>query len=72
LLWKNIQRLKSKFGKEFDIAPMTFLLPEDYRQFAAEREREHENLLYILKPAASSCGRGIRIIGKKTKIGNRE
>ncbi len=29
-------------------------------------------MLYILKPAASSCGRGIKIVGKKTKINPRE
>ncbi len=28
--------------------------------------------MYILKPVASSCGRGIKVIGKKTKINGRD
>jgi len=30
------------------------------------------NILYILKPAALSCGRGIKIIGKNSNIGKRK
>lgn len=29
-------------------------------------------MLYILKPVASSCGRGIKVIHKKTKIGRKD
>lgn len=28
--------------------------------------------MYILKPVASSCGRGIKVIGKKTKIARKD
>lgn len=36
-------------------------------------DREHEGYkhMYIMKPQASSCGRGIRIIGKKTHVNKR-
>jgi glutathionylspermidine synthase len=44
------------------------LFPEDYKKFQADREIENKNALYILKPAASCCGKGIKIIGKKTPI----
>jgi len=27
--------------------------------------------MYIMKPAASSCGRGIKVIGKKQQVKNR-
>ena len=27
--------------------------------------------MYIMKPAASSCGRGIKVIGKRTHVGKR-
>jgi tubulin polyglutamylase TTLL4 len=37
-----------------------------------DREAEDNNVLYILKPVASSCGRGIKVIGKKTKISRKE
>lgn len=33
LLWKNMYRLKQKFGREYDITPMTYLFPEDYNRF---------------------------------------
>ena len=49
---------------------MTYLFPEDYNRF--EKDRENEDALYILKPVAQSCGRGIKVIGKKTKINKRE
>lgn len=71
-MWKNVQRMKQKFGKEYDIAPNTYLFPEDYNRFLIERENESNNCLYILKPVASSCGRGIKVIGKKTKINKKE
>jgi tubulin polyglutamylase TTLL4 len=51
---------------------MTYLFPEDYDRFCEEREEEENNILYILKPVASSCGRGIKVIGKKTKIVRKE
>lgn len=51
---------------------MTYLFPEDCARFEIDREKEHGNPLYILKPVASSCGRGIKVIGKKTKITKRE
>ena len=34
--------------------------------------KNKKNMLYILKPAALSCGRGIKIIGKNTNIGRRK
>lgn len=65
-------RVKTKFGKEFDVTPMTYIFPEDYNRFESDREEEENNVLYILKPVASSCGRGIKVIGKKTKLTKKE
>ena len=50
MLWKNMYRLKQKYGREYDITPMTYLFPEDYNRF--EKDRENEDALYILKPVA--------------------
>lgn len=72
MLWKNMHRLKVKYGRDYDITPITYLFPEDYPRFQTDREAEENNVLYILKPVASSCGRGIKVIGKKTKINRRE
>lgn len=64
--------MKCKYGKDYDITPMTYLFPEDYNRFILDREQEENNVLYILKPVASSCGRGIKVIGKRTKINRKE
>ncbi|GMH62015.1 hypothetical protein TrST_g14158 [Triparma strigata] len=47
----------------FDIIPGGWILPTEYDSFtrAASMER---NPVYILKPSASACGRGIRLIHK--------
>jgi glutathionylspermidine synthase len=57
--------MKRRFGQEYAICPPTYVLPEDYKKFLNDREQDSAKALYILKPAASSCGRGIKIIGKK-------
>lgn len=50
---------------------MSYLLSEDWDAFCAERERE-PSALFILKPVASSCGRGIKVCGEKYKITKKE
>lgn len=71
LLWKNMNRLRIKFPTDFVIAPMSYLLTEDWEEFQMERERE-PTTLWILKPVAASCGRGIKVIQSHTKINKRE
>jgi len=62
----------SVFPVDFLITPHTWILPDEYDQFNASRELDSDDTLYILKPSASSCGRGIKIIEKKTKILKKE
>lgn len=50
---------------EYNIAPPTYIFPEDYKRWLNEREIEGYKHMYIMKPTASSCGRGIKVIGKK-------
>ena len=59
------------FGDEYKIVPKTWILPDDYRKFLKEREDTEKAKLWILKPANSSCGRGIRIITKNSTIPKR-
>jgi tubulin polyglutamylase TTLL4 len=33
LLWRNMNRLRIKYPSEFSIAPMSFILTEEYDQF---------------------------------------
>jgi Tubulin-tyrosine ligase family len=65
-MWRNVQRMKRVFGKDYDIAPNTYIFPEDYKRWCMDREINNFKSMYIMKPAASSCGRGIKVIGKKT------
>lgn len=67
-MWRNIQRMKRMHGKHFDIAPTTYVFPEDYKKFNVDREVSNFKNMYIMKPIASSCGRGIRVIGKKQSV----
>jgi hypothetical protein len=57
-----------EFGEECRIVPKTWILPEDTRRLQKEREDEEEKRLWILKPANSSCGRGIRILTKNSSL----
>ena len=60
-LSQNVQRMQeTKGARHFNILPKTFLLPEEYARFSACHLREHG--VWIVKPVASSRGRGIYII----------
>lgn len=48
--------------KEYRICPETYIIPEDYRRLMIDRDNDPK-ALYILKPNASSCGKGIKIVG---------
>eukprot|EP00352_Strombidinopsis_acuminata_P001087 CAMPEP_0176342966 /NCGR_PEP_ID=MMETSP0126-20121128/3588_1 /TAXON_ID=141414 ORGANISM="Strombidinopsis acuminatum, Strain SPMC142" /NCGR_SAMPLE_ID=MMETSP0126 /ASSEMBLY_ACC=CAM_ASM_000229 /LENGTH=53 /DNA_ID=CAMNT_0017688675 /DNA_START=1251 /DNA_END=1412 /DNA_ORIENTATION=+ len=50
---------------EYNFCPKTYLFPDDYRKFMMDREQENYKNMYIMKPNASSCGRGIKVIGAK-------
>jgi tubulin polyglutamylase TTLL4 len=59
--------MKRIYGKEYSFCPTTYILPEDYTRFTADREN-HPKTLWIIKPAASSCGKGIRVLGPNSHI----
>jgi len=59
-----VQRQRRKQGKEFDICPTTYILPEDYKRWINDREMNNYKEMFILKPTGASCGRGIKVIGK--------
>jgi glutathionylspermidine synthase len=63
--------MKRYHGKAFEICPMTYVFPEDYKRWNNEREIEGFKSMYIMKPIASSCGRGIKVIGKKQQVNKR-
>ncbi|KAL9652117.1 hypothetical protein ABK040_015946 [Willaertia magna] len=67
LLQKNIKRyqLQVKNGEDFNIMPNSFILPQEYSDFVNTFEKRKIACtpnLWIIKPIASSRGRGIRLI----------
>jgi len=71
LLWRNMSRMRSKFPKDFVITPLSYLIHEEYDAFQSERDRD-PNSLWILKPVAASCGRGIKIYNSTQRVSKRE
>ena len=47
---------------------MTYMLPDDMKLFNLDRDTNGSKMLWILKPSASSCGKGIKILNKKTPV----
>lgn len=69
LMWKNISRLKRKFGTEYNICPKTYIFPQDYGRFIIEaKAKEASKNFYILKPVSSSCGNGIKVINASMEL----
>jgi tubulin polyglutamylase TTLL4 len=65
-LWKNVNAMRRKFNKEYEICPKTYVIPEDYDLLEAQMEIKKK--LWILKPAAASCGRGIKVINSISEV----
>jgi hypothetical protein len=57
-----------KGSNEFNFCPKTYVFPEDFRQFTTDREIENYKHMYIMKPSALSCGRGIKVISGRTEV----
>eukprot|EP00826_Nyctotherus_ovalis_P037464 TRINITY_DN3415_c0_g1_i1.p1 TRINITY_DN3415_c0_g1~~TRINITY_DN3415_c0_g1_i1.p1 ORF type:complete len:367 (-),score=106.74 TRINITY_DN3415_c0_g1_i1:1094-2194(-) len=70
-LCRNINRLKRLHGKEYFICPSTYILPEDLPRFQREKDTV-ENQIWIMKPQASSCGRGIWLLGPHSSLLSKE
>jgi tubulin polyglutamylase TTLL4 len=72
-LWRNLVRSKRSFPRDFDFIPNTYLLasPSDWERFTAKRDQAGKDQIWIMKPVSSACGRGIKVICKKTKVAKR-
>ncbi|AIO02096.1 tubulin tyrosine ligase, putative [Leishmania panamensis] len=65
-LASNIRRMQRFFSDDaFDIVPKSFLIPQDEAELRRDAEMNpgtpEKPLIYIVKPGASSCGRGIHL-----------
>ena len=65
-LYKNYIKMKKKFQNEYNYMSETYLLPKDYNNFVNQRlnnfDLNNKQNLWILKPYASSKGRGIELL----------
>lgn len=66
LLWKNVYRMKRQFGNpQFNIMPVSFVLPDDFTSWVAARE-QNPGAVWIYKPASLSCGKGIKLLSSSS------
>ncbi|XP_041703589.2 tubulin polyglutamylase TTLL5 isoform X1 [Coregonus clupeaformis] len=66
-LYKNIQRMQQAHGfKNFHIIPQTFVLPSEYQEFCSYFVKDQGP--WIIKPVASSRGRGIYLVSNPNQI----
>ncbi|KAL2099422.1 hypothetical protein ACEWY4_005902 [Coilia grayii] len=66
-LYKNIQRMQQAHGyKNFHFIPQTFILPSEYSEFCNSFSKDKES--WIIKPVASSRGRGIYLVSNPSQI----
>jgi tubulin polyglutamylase TTLL4 len=60
-LWKNYKIMWIQFPEDYDFIPHTFILPEDQEEMLKEVKSKPEEM-WMIKPVASSRGRGIRLM----------
>ena len=66
MLAMNVARMRRQFGSQiFNIVPPSFILPRDMEDVEGDYEQamslSGKPPTYIVKPCASSCGRGIKL-----------
>ncbi|NXH04582.1 TTLL5 polyglutamylase, partial [Loxia leucoptera] len=66
-LYKNVCRMQLTHGfKTFHILPQTFILPTEYQEFCNTYSKDRGP--WIVKPVASSRGRGVYLINNPNQI----
>ncbi|NXP60016.1 TTLL5 polyglutamylase, partial [Chloropsis cyanopogon] len=66
-LYKNVCRMQTAHGfKTFHILPQTFILPTEYQDFCNTYSKDRGP--WIVKPVASSRGRGVYLINNPNQI----
>ncbi|NXY03268.1 TTLL5 polyglutamylase, partial [Pteruthius melanotis] len=66
-LYKNVSRMQLAHGfKTFHIIPQTFILPTEYQDFCSTYSKDRGP--WIVKPVASSRGRGVYLINNPSQI----
>ena len=58
-----IKKMRQLYGQIYSFTPLTFIMPNEYRQFINHCGKEgNEKCMWICKPTDLSRGRGITII----------
>ncbi|XP_061854304.1 tubulin polyglutamylase TTLL5 isoform X3 [Colius striatus] len=66
-LYRNVSRMQLAHGfKTFHILPQTFILPTEYQEFCNSYSKDRGP--WIVKPVASSSGRGVYLINNPNQI----
>ena len=66
-LWRNYLKFRKEFGSsDFNYMPQTYLLPKDYEEIKTLITNKPNNK-YIIKPVASSRGRGVKLLSNGLK-----
>lgn len=69
-LWRNFFKLQQIFPEKFNFIPKTFIFPEDFEKFMLDYDQFKE-YMWIIKPVASSRGRGIKLLTNINSIPKR-
>jgi hypothetical protein len=60
-LWKNYKAYHKVFPEDFSYIPFTYILPDEHSEMVKAVD-DSPSTLWIVKPVASSRGRGIRLL----------
>mmetsp|Transcript_9416 Transcript_9416/g.35254 ORF Transcript_9416/g.35254 Transcript_9416/m.35254 type:complete len:854 (-) Transcript_9416:251-2812(-) len=63
-LMRCLERARRRLPREYNFFPEGFILPAEFSSWR-RRALLHKNFIWISKPVASSCGKGIRLVHKK-------
>ncbi|KAL4496430.1 hypothetical protein ABPG72_014660 [Tetrahymena utriculariae] len=70
-LWMRVSKQKRKFNEDYDFIPRTMLLGQEWDRFSKILE-DNPEILWIVKPVASCCGKGVHVVQKKCNIAKRK
>ncbi|MCR2287579.1 tubulin--tyrosine ligase family protein, partial [Salmonella enterica] len=60
-LWRNFKKFKRKHPLDYNYHPQAFIIPEELSEFKLF-SKMNPSFAWIVKPQASSRGRGIRLL----------
>jgi hypothetical protein len=77
-LCANVVKMQEKFKQNFDIIPETYILPDEFTDFELKFKeiqstlKQGEQNIWIIKPSASSKGRGIYLVDNTSEVPMKE